>query len=188
MGRFAELLIDIDTDTDVSGLSYDNLRIIYGTYTTVNKPDEESENTEAPKPKYQLGFLTPLGNISRDTWYKLAELLICKSYEGWITDALQEWYMEHHPGDGSEEKARELALKAHIHKDYDKENWIYYIPWNRQYRSTAVAGKAFPTVSFLCCGHTEMVSPELIATENKQQYSRCPYCYQRSEVLINKAA
>ena len=182
------MLIDIDENTDVSCLKYEDLRIVYGTYGSGYEQETTVESeSEAAKPKrftYRLGFLTPLGDIQRNIWYRLAEKLIYHNYEGWITDALQEWYLTHHPGDGTSEKAWQLALKTHIHREHESESWIYYIPWNRENRPSALEGNEYPTVSFLCCGHNCAIALVLIQNEKKVLYSRCPNCYEISELEV----
>lgn len=187
MGTIAENLIDEINKLDTENLVYEDLRIIYGTHgedRSVYKINGDEKRLV--KFDYRKGFLTPIGDIERELWYKLAETLINENFDGWITDSLQEWYHEYHPScKGKDNRiAREFALKAHIHKEYDREGWIYYIPWNRRYRSGALVGRLFPTVIASCCNMAGETTNHLMRMERREVFGYCPNCFQFSSLTI----
>jgi hypothetical protein len=77
-----------------------------------------------------------------------------------------------------------LALKAHIHRDYDRPDWIYYIPWNRLYRPAALDGKLFPTVAAPCCDLPGETTTELLRMERRELYGYCPHCFKRARLTL----
>lgn len=187
MRSVAETLIDNTNSVDTANLTYEDLRIIYGTHGEDRSVYEiTGDEKRLIKFDYRKGFLTPIGDVDRDVWYTLAETLINRDFDGWITDSLQEWYHEYHPScKGKEEQiSRGFALKAHIHREYDREGWIYYIPWNRRYRSGALAGRLFPTVIAPCCNVAGEITNALMRMERREIYGYCPHCFQFSSLTI----
>lgn len=190
MGYFSELAIGLPaTVPTAEKLTYEDLRIIYATHGEDRSVYDKTDGVRSlVKFDYRKGFLTPVGDIEQNKWYELAEKLITLNYEGWITDSLQEWFQLHHPScKGKDEKtARYFALKSHIHRDFDRERWIYYIPWNRKYRSEVLAGRLFPTVLAPCCnvpGETTIAQLQL-HIENREIRGYCPHCFQSSSLTI----
>lgn len=188
MGFFSELDIDMPEKVPpADALTFENLRIIYATHGDDRSVYEEINGEKRlVKFDYRKGFLTPVGDIEQDEWYALAEKLITLNYEGWITDSLQEWLQRHHPAcKGKDERtARNFALKSHIHRDFERERWVYYIPWNRKYRSEVLSGKLFPTVIAPCCKVSGETTVAQLHIENREIRGYCPCCFQSSILTI----
>ena len=188
MGYFSELETGIPKHMpSVEEIAFEDLRIIYATHGEDRSIYREStDERQLVKFDYRKGFLTPLGDVEQDEWYALAEKLINLNYEGWITDSLQEWLLEHHPPCKGKDESTvwHFALKSHIHRDFDREKWVYYIPWNRKYRSEILTGKLFPTVTAPCCNVPGETTGALLRLENKEIHGYCPYCYKASKLTI----
>ena len=179
-------LIDSLDDVKPDSLRYEDIRIVYATHGEERSVYEELEDggKRLVKFDYRKGYLTPIGDIDRDVWQQIAEALIMSSYEGWITDSLQEWYSAHPPNDSGVDMSWQQALKAHIHRDYDRPGWLYYIPWNRLYRPAALQGKLFPTVVAPCCGVAGETTAELLRMERRELFGYCPCCFKRSSLSL----
>lgn len=188
MGYFSELDLDMpEKIPPAENLSFDDLRIIYATHGDDRSIYDEKDGIRSlVKFDYRKGFLTPVGDIEQSEWFKLAEKLITLNYEGWITDSLQEWLQEHHPPcfGKNEQTARQFALKSHVHRDFERERWLYYLPWNRKYRSEALLGKLFPTVIAPCCKVPGETTISLMRIENREIFGYCPHCFQASSLTI----
>ena len=167
-------------------LRYEDIRIVYATHGEERSVYQEQEDggRRLIKFDYRKGYLTPIGDIDRDLWQQIAETLIMRNYEGWITDSLQEWYASHPPNDSGADMSWFFALKAHIHREFDRPGWIYYIPWNRLYRPAELQGKLFPTVVAPCCGVAGETTAELLRMEHREVSGYCPHCFRRTTLRI----
>ncbi len=179
-------LIDSIDAVRLDRLRYEDIRIVYATHGEDRSVYVEEENGRRRLVKfdYRKGYLTPIGDIDRDVWNQIAEALIMRSYEGWITDSLQEWYLAHPPSESGVDMSWNFALKSHIHRDFNRPGWLYYIAWNRLYRPAALQGKLFPTVVAPCCGVAGETTTELLRMEHREVTGYCPHCFRRTTLRI----
>lgn len=178
-------IIDSLDSINVGELCYEDIKIVYATHGEDRSVYEETEGKKRiVKFDYRKGYLTPIGDIDREVWQQIAEKLIVRNYEGWITDNLQEWYIAHTTNHSGEDISWQLALKAHIHREFDRPGWIYYIAWNRLYRPGELAGKLFPTVVAACCEKPGETTAELLRMERRELYGYCPHCFSRTKLIL----
>lgn len=184
-GGSVDRLIDSLDAVNVDRLRYEDIKIVYATHGEDRSVYEERDGKKRlVKFDYRKGYLTPIGDIDREVWNQIAEMLIMRSFEGWITDSLQEWYVAHPPNNSGIDMSWQFALKAHIHRDFDRPGWLYYIAWNRMYRPAELHGKLFPTVSASCCDKPGETTTELLRMERRELYGYCPHCFKRTKLEL----
>ena len=185
VGGSIDRLINSLEAVNVDKLRYEDIKIVFATHGEDRSVYEEHEGKRRlVKFDYRKGFLTPIGDIDRDVWTQIAETLIMRSFEGWITDSLHEWYIAHPTSSIGGDISWHLALKSHIHRDFDRPGWLYYIAWNRMYRPAELDGKLFPTVSAPCCDIPGETTVERLRMERRELYGYCPYCFTRSKLKL----
>ncbi|WP_313529291.1 hypothetical protein [Anaerotignum sp.] len=124
---------------------------------------------------YKHGVRTPLGVIEETEWYQLMEQLIERSDEQWLLDALIQWEKERNYTRATSADLRKEALRLHSSRIFDKPKWVYYIPFNRQYRPDVLRRAHIVTVINECCNLPGEVTQEQIDCAYAGMVF-CPHC------------
>lgn len=162
--------IDSVSGLDPASISFSNLCWRYGTGV-----DTSTGKGIYKKHSYRHGVMTKLGDIELKVWIQLMEQLIEKSGEQWLQDALLQWEKEHNYAKSSAAKLRETALELHSARIFDNPEWIYYIPFNRQFRPDELEQAHIVTVINECCGLPGDVTQEQIDRAYNGGIC-CPHC------------
>lgn len=162
--------IDSVSGLDPASISFSNLCWRYGTGV-----DTSTGKGIYKKHSYRHGVMTKLGDIELKVWIQLMEQLIEKSGEQWLQDALLQWEKEHNYAKSSAAKLRETALELHSARIFDNPEWIYYIPFNRQFRPDVLEQAHIVTVINECCGLPGDVTQEQIDRAYNGGIC-CPHC------------
>lgn len=179
---------DINTllrDYEIGKLTYNDIRIHLwtGQDRSVYQKGADGRNHLA-KSMYRHGIMTDIGDIRADVWYELAKMLINREYDGWLTDALEEWYtyLSHkYNHNVSKKEVWNDSMSGTISRIYDRESWVYYIPFNRKYRPHVLNGKTFLTTLSSCCNKPGQIPREVNHFSGRYY---CPHCGRWSEAKI----
>lgn len=163
-------------------LDYGMIRFQYGTQRNNSIYEKGAGGRMYLKQfRYRTGVMTPIGDILHQVWYELAIVLINRNYDGWLLDALVDWYVTYgpqrylakHTQNMKKDEAHRSAIEGCVRRIYDNEDWVDYIPFNWMYRPRLVEGKPFLIILPECCNRKGQIS-EQIGHFNDRCY--CPHC------------
>ena len=132
---------------------------------------------------YRNGIGTNIGDVEESLWRRLVKDLINKHDEQELHQQLRAWVKENCLWLKTEAEIELEALELHASRIFDDQEWVGFIPFNRQYRPKTLEQANIAHVTFFSCGHSGDVTQAQIDRADNQQVS-CPVCGVWSEFQI----
>lgn len=114
----------------VDEITFSDLRVHFGTGRSILVSGSGRNKVY----RYRHGVMTDLGDLEISEWTPLAEQLIERAGEEELFWLLLDWETQHNYSRQSMEELKHQALRLHIDRVFDQEEWFDFIPFNRQYR------------------------------------------------------
>lgn len=127
---FKRILIDRIEQIDISNLTFENLRVYYGTGQAILL----SGSGRNKKYGYRSGIQTELGDIEISVWRKLAKRLVIRNNDQKLLSCYKKWLKNTKNWLKPEEIERE-ALEMYTYQMKDNTEWYDYKAFNESWEN-----------------------------------------------------
>lgn len=149
----------------VDEITFSDLRVHYGTGRSILVSGSGRNKVY----RYRHGVMTDLGDLEISEWTPLAERLIERAGEEELFWLLLDWETQHNYSRQSMEKLKHQALRLHIDRVFDQEEWFDFIPFNSQYRPEVLEKADLIWTECSGCGTRQQMT--------RAQYTRLRRCF-----------
>ena len=125
---------------------------------------------------YRQGVKCDIGDMEISEWCKAARALIERSGEQELLDNLCAFLTLHDYCHSSKKELEEEALQLHMSRIFDNEAWVYFIEFNRLYRSEVLQKANLRKVKTDCCEEPGWVTQKRIDMAGMNGSIPCPVC------------
>ena len=117
--------------TELSGnLSYEDIRLRFHTAKFVRRSDSKDKKDGF----YRVGVMTPIGDIERKDWNKIAEDLIKQQGDEELFLKLKHWYRDNCAWLKEEKEIHNYTLECFVAGIHNNPEWVDYIAFNTLHR------------------------------------------------------
>ena len=169
--KYPQECVDRIEEIDTEHLTFDDLCCHYETGRSITTHGSGRDK----KSTYRNGVGTNIGDIEKKLWCKLVKKLIDRHGEQELYQQLRAWVKENCLWLKTEAEMEMESLILHTSRIFDNQQWVGFIPFNRQYRPKVLEQADIVHVTCLSCGHSGNVTQAQIDRAYNQQIC-CPVC------------
>lgn len=156
--------------------AFDALRVHYHTFRSC------LIRTEGHRKIFEnrSGVKTNLGDLEIEEWTRMARELIQDSDELQMQVNLLEWVRKQVHWLHTEPEREQYALKLHVYRVFDNQEWVDYILFNQRYRPKVLETVDLVWIKTDCCREPGMVTKALLCRAetgvSADAMIHCPVC------------